>query len=160
MIAPFTLPVFGPALPEIILAAGALGLVLFGAFRGERSAELVTTAALALIAVTLLAVFLLPSVRTEALAGSFVVDGFAKFMKALTLIGAGAGIILSTDYLTREGINRFEFPVLIVLATVGMLMVISSNDLIALFSALDFSCLHPSSSRASTGTTRVRRKRA
>jgi len=137
MIAPFTLPVFGPALPEIILAAGALGLVLFGAFRGERSAELVTTAALALIAVTLLAVFLLPSVRTEALAGSFVVDGFAKFMKALTLIGAGAGIILSTDYLTREGINRFEFPVLIVLATVGMLMVISSNDLIALYLGLE-----------------------
>src|SRR5687767_15714228 len=93
-----TLPAFGPALPEIILAVGALGLVLFGASRGERSTELVTTAALALLAAALVAVLMLPGVRTEALAGSFVVDGFAKFMKVLTLIGAGAGIVLSTDY--------------------------------------------------------------
>jgi NADH-quinone oxidoreductase subunit N len=132
-----TLPVFGPALPEIILAVGALGLVLFGAFRGERSSELVTIAALALLAAALVAVFMLPGVRTEALAGSFVVDGFAKFMKVLTLIGAGAGIVLSTDYLKREGIDRFEFPILIMLSTVGMLMVISSNDLIALYLGLE-----------------------
>src|SRR5215211_9368715 len=118
MIPAFTPPVFGPALPEIILAIGALGLVLFGAFRGERSTELVTIAALALIAVALVAVFMLPSVRTEALAGSFVVDEFAKFMKALTLVGAGAGIVLSTDYFIREGINRFEYPILVVLSTV------------------------------------------
>ena len=133
----FSTPVFGPALPEIILAAGALGLLLFGAFRGERSSEVVNIAALALIAVALLAVFQLPNVRTEALAGSFVVVGFAKFMKVLTLLGAGAGIVLSTDYLAREGIDRFEFPILIVLSTVGMLMVISSNDLIALYLGLE-----------------------
>jgi NADH-quinone oxidoreductase subunit N len=94
-------------------------------------------AALALLSVALLAVFMLPDTRTEALAGSFVVDGFAKFMKVLTLIGAGAGIILSTDYLKREGINRFEFPILVVLSTIGMLMVISSNDLIALYLGLE-----------------------
>ncbi|HEX2135863.1 MAG TPA: NADH-quinone oxidoreductase subunit NuoN, partial [Microvirga sp.] len=131
------LPVFGPALPEIIMAVGALAMLLFGAFRGERSSELMYVAALALLAVALVAVLMLPGVRTEALAGSFVVDGFAKFMKVLTLIGAGAGFILSVDYLRREGIDRFEFPILIVLSTIGMLMVISSNDLIALYLGLE-----------------------
>jgi NADH-quinone oxidoreductase subunit N len=82
-------------------------------------------------------VLMLPSVRTEAMAGSFVVDSFAKFMKALTLIGAAASIVMSTDYLKREGINRFEFPILIVLSTIGMLMVISANDLIALYLGLE-----------------------
>ncbi|HEY8381671.1 MAG TPA: NADH-quinone oxidoreductase subunit NuoN [Microvirga sp.] len=130
-------PVFAPALPEIILAAGVLALVLFGAFRGERSAQVMNYAALALLGIAFVAVLAGPSVRTEALAGSFVVDGFAKFMKALTLIGAAAGIVLSTDYLKREGINRFEFPILIVLSTIGMMMVISSNDLIALYLGLE-----------------------
>ena len=132
-----TLPVFGPALPEILLAIGALAFVLFGAFRGERSAGPLNVASLALLAVALVAVLMLPAERTEALGGSFVVDSFAKFMKVLTLLGAAAGILMATDYLKREGIDRFEFPILIVLSTIGMLMVISSNDLIALYLGLE-----------------------
>src|SRR3954447_25609037 len=132
-----TFPVLGPALPEIILAVGVLILVLFGAFRGERSADLMNIGALALIAVALIAVWLLPAGRVEALNGSFVVDAFAKFMKSLTLIASAAAIVMSTDYMRREGIYRFEFPILIVLSTIGMLMVISSNDLIALYLGLE-----------------------
>jgi NADH-quinone oxidoreductase subunit N len=131
------IPVFGPALPEIILAAGVLVLVLLGAFRGERSAGVMNVAALALLAVAFVAVLMLPAERTETMAGSFVVDAFARFMKALTLIGAAAGILMSTEYLRREGIERFEYPILIVLSTTGMLMVISSNDLIALYLGLE-----------------------
>jgi NADH-quinone oxidoreductase subunit N len=132
-----TIPVMGPALPEIILAAGVLVLILVGAFRGERSSDLMNVGALALLVVAFIAVLMLPSVRTEAMSGSFVVDSFAKFMKALTLIGAAASIVMSIDYLKREGINRFEFPILIVLSTIGMLMVISANDLIALYLGLE-----------------------
>jgi NADH-quinone oxidoreductase subunit N len=131
------IPVLGPALPEIILAAGALILVLIGAFQGERSTGLVTMAALALLVVAFCAVLMLPSAHIEAMSGSFVFDAFAKVMKALTLIGAAAGILLSTDYFRREGIDRFEFPILIVLATIGMLMVISANDLIALYLGIE-----------------------
>src|SRR3954468_4907974 len=130
-------PVLGPALPEIILAIGVLILVLFGAFRGERSADLMNIGALALIAVALIAVWMLPAGRVEALNGSFVVDAFAKFMKSLTLIASAAAIVMSTDYMRRERIYRFKFPILIVLSTIGMLMVISSNDLIALYLGLE-----------------------
>ena len=133
----FALPDFGPALPEIILSIGALVLVLVGAFRGERSSGLVNAGALALFVVALVAVFMLPSEKTVTLGGSFVVDGFAKFMKVLTLIASISAIVLSTDFLRRERIDRFEYPILIVLSTIGMLMLISANDLIALYLGLE-----------------------
>ncbi|MFC4173347.1 NADH-quinone oxidoreductase subunit NuoN [Microvirga sp. GCM10011540] len=133
----FTIPAFGPLLPEIILAVGVLVLILFGAFRGERSVEGMNVIALALLAVAFLAVLMLPSERVETMAGSFVVDGFAKFMKSLTLIASACGVILSMDYMRRERIARFEYPILIVLSTIGMLMVISANDLIALYLGLE-----------------------
>ncbi len=132
-----TIPAFGPALPEIILAIGALVLILFGAIRGERSGEGMNVIALALLAVAFLAVLMLPSARVETMSGSFVIDPFAKFMKALTLIASAGGVILSMDYMRREGISRFEYPILIVLSTIGMMMVISANDLIALYLGLE-----------------------
>jgi NADH-quinone oxidoreductase subunit N len=131
------IPAFGPVLPEIILAAGALILVLFGAIRGERSSGIINILALVLIGVALIAVLMLPSERVETMGGSFVIDSFAKFMKSLTLIASFSGILLSLDFMRRAGINRFEYPILIVLSTIGMLMVISSNDLIALYLGLE-----------------------
>ena len=132
-----TIPAFGPMLPEILMAAGVLVMVLFGAFRGERPGYGMNIIALALLAVAFVAVLMLPSERVETMAGSFVVDGFAKFMKALTLIASAGGVILSLDYMRREGISRFEYPILIVLSTIGMMMVISANDLIALYLGLE-----------------------
>ncbi|MET0744075.1 MAG: NADH-quinone oxidoreductase subunit NuoN [Microvirga sp.] len=133
----FVIPVFGPALPEIILAVGALGLVLFGAVRGERSAGAMTIIAMVLLAVALVAVLRLPTEHMETMSGSFVVDGFARFMKILTLLASIGGLLLSLDYMRRAGIMRFEYPILIVLSTIGMLMVASANDLIALYLGLE-----------------------
>jgi NADH-quinone oxidoreductase subunit N len=133
----FTIPAFGPVLPEILMAAGALVMVLFGAIRGERPGYAMNIIALALLAVAFVAVLMLPSERVETMGGSFVIDGFAKFMKALTLIASAGGVILSLDYMRREGISRFEYPILIVLSTIGMMMVISANDLIALYIGLE-----------------------
>src|SRR5829696_7972551 len=130
-------PDFGPALPEIILATGALVLVLVGAFRGERSSGLVNMGALALLVVAFFAVLLLPDDRAITLGGSFIVDDFAKFMKVLMLLASASAIILSTDFLRRERIDRFEYPILIVLSTIGGLMLISANDLIALYLGLE-----------------------
>src|SRR5215207_11686495 len=146
-------PDFGPALPEIILAAGALVLVLVGAFRGERSSGLVNMGALALLVVAFFAVLLLPDDRAITLGGSFIVDGFAKFMKVLTLIASASAIILSTDFLRRERIDRFEYPILIVLSTIGGLMLISANDLIALYLGLELLSLSSYVIASSTATT-------
>ena len=136
-----TAPAFGPALPEIILAAGVLMLILFGAFRGERSAALVTIGSLALLFVAFVAVLLLPTSRTVTMGGSFIVDGFAKYMKLLVLLGSAATIALSADYLRREGIDRFEYPILILLSTIGSMMMVSANDLIGLYLGIELQSL-------------------
>jgi NADH-quinone oxidoreductase subunit N len=141
MNAVLTAPAFGPALPEIVLAVGALVLVLVGAFRGERSTPLVTGLALLFLMIALATVVRMPSTTTATLGGSFMIDGFAKFMKVLALIGSGAALILADDYFRRERIARFEFPILILLSTIGMLMMISANDLIALYLGLELQSL-------------------
>ncbi len=139
--AQLVLPALGPALPEIILAVGVLVLILYGAFRGERSADSVSVGALILLIVALFALLSMPSTRVATLNGAFVTDSFAKVMKALSLIGSIATILLAQDYFARLRIQRFEFPILIVLCTIGMLIMASANDLIALYLGLELQSL-------------------
>jgi NADH-quinone oxidoreductase subunit N len=135
-----TLPALGPALPEIILALGAIAMVLYGAIQGERSTRTLEIAALALFALALVLV-LRGEGKVVTFNGAFIADGFARFMKVLTLIGAAAAIVLSADFLRRDGAMRFEFPILVVLATIGMMMMISASDLIGLYVGLELQSL-------------------
>src|SRR5690349_20255262 len=95
------LPAFGLATPEILLAIGALALVLIGAIRGERSAGFVTGAALGLI-ILVGAVVLLRPATGVTFGGSFVADGFARFMKLAALVGSGVALVMSIDYFRTE----------------------------------------------------------
>ncbi|CAD5257424.1 NADH-quinone oxidoreductase subunit N [Bosea sp. 62] len=135
-----TLPAFGPALPEIVMALGAIAMVLYGAIQGERSTRTLEIAALALLALALVLV-LRGEGKVVTFNGAFIADGFARFMKVLTLIGAAAAIVLSADFLRRDGAMRFEFPILVVLATIGMMMMISARDLIGLYVGLELQSL-------------------
>ena len=134
------LPALGPALPEIILALGAIAMVLIGAVQRERSTRLLEGIAILLLAVALVVCVSASGTQTTFNNG-FIADGFARFMKVLTLIGAAAAILLSADALRRDGSMRFEFPILVVLATVGMMMMISANDLISLYVGLELQSL-------------------
>ena len=73
--------------------------------------------------------------------GSFVVDDYARFLKMLTLVGSGGALLLSLDYLTLEKQQKFEYGALFLLATLGMLMLISAADLIALYLGLELMSL-------------------
>src|SRR6202008_74840 len=83
----------------------------------------------------------LPAGPTEAFGGSFVLEPYARFLKLLALAGSAAAIRMSLSYLEREQQNRFEYPILILLSTAGMLMLISANDLIALYLGLELMSL-------------------
>ncbi|GJD43063.1 NADH-quinone oxidoreductase subunit N [Methylobacterium cerastii] len=136
------LPSLTPLLPELILGVGVMVLILYGAFRGERSVETINVGALALLLVALFVVMSqAPGTKVTTLSGSFIQDGFSKVMKALVLLGSAATILLSRDYFQREKIDRFEFPILIVLCTIGMLVMVSANDLIALYLGLELQSL-------------------
>jgi NADH-quinone oxidoreductase subunit N len=128
-------------MPEFILFIGALALLLVGALRGERSVWLVTELAVALIGVALLIVMF--GKRTEGVTfyGAFTNDGFARFMKALSLIGSLASLLLSLDFLKHHRYGGFEYPVLLMLSTLGMMMLISASDFIALYVGLELMSL-------------------
>ncbi len=129
-----------PALPEMLLAGGALALLMLGVFIGERSGRLIAILSGALVLVVFLVVLLAPSMGTT-FGGAFVMDPFARMMKLLTLIGSGFAILMSVDFAEREKFDRFEFPILIVIATTGMMLMISANDLIALYLGLELQSL-------------------
>ncbi|MET4632674.1 NADH-quinone oxidoreductase subunit NuoN [Kaistia defluvii] len=135
-----TFPSLMPFLPELTLAVGALVLLMIGAFGGERMTSLVTTLAVLLVLVAGL-VLVFKAEDGVTFNGAFVLDPFARFMKLLALAGSGFAIIMSTNYTKREKIARFEYPVLILLATLGMMLMISANDLIALYLGLELQSL-------------------
>ena len=131
-----------PLLPEIVLGVGAMALLMLGVYRSsERSVVLIDAASIALLVIAGVIVLLLPEGKIVTFGGSFVVDGFARFLKILAILGSAAAILMSIDYDKREGQQRFEYSVLIVLSTLGMLMLISAADLIALYLGLELMSL-------------------
>lgn len=136
------LPVFFPATPEIFLAGAAMALMMVGVFTREgRQLKIVAPLSLVTLGIAALLVVVVGGGRQLALFDLFVVDDFAQFMKILVLLGSFLAIVMSDGYIQREGMARFEFPVLILLATLGMMMMISANDLIALYIGLELQSL-------------------
>ncbi|HZU88605.1 MAG TPA: NADH-quinone oxidoreductase subunit NuoN, partial [Stellaceae bacterium] len=158
-----TLPDFWPALPEAVLAGLAMVLLLFGAMRGERPAQpraapagsprdlrsrgvpsrgdstarLVSWLAILSLLVVLAVALVMGGARRVGFYGMFVSDAFGLFMNVLILLGSAAAILLSLRYNEDLGIARFEFPVLVMLATTGMMVMIAANDLITLYVGLE-----------------------
>lgn len=126
--------------PELLLAAGALILLMLGAFGGERITPVINALAVILIAVCALGLIVWPQ-EGAAFNNAFIVDPFARLLKILVLIGAGVALVMSIGFNRAEKFERFEYPVLIVIATLGMLMMISANDLIALYLGLELQSL-------------------
>jgi NADH-quinone oxidoreductase subunit N len=116
---------------------------MLGVLRPERDgdAEAIGWLAIGLMGVAAYFVMQQPAGTHGLFDGAFVVDGFARFMKVLTLLAAAAALLLSFDYLRQVRALKFEYPVLTLLATAGMLMMISANDLISLYMGLELQSL-------------------
>jgi len=138
---PFFVQLAHHFLPETILAVGVMVLILIGAWRGERGFGLVDEMAVGILGLALVTIALSSTPDTSVFDGAYIDDGFSRFMKALTLIGAIASILMSVDWLQRNGLEKFEYPVLIMLSTLGMLLLISADNLIALYLGLELMSL-------------------
>src|SRR5437773_635599 len=130
-----------PVLPELVLAVGAMVLLMLGAYRGQGTTRLVTTLAVVLLAVTGVLELLLPTGKLTTFGGSFIVDDFARFLKILTLIGSAVTLILSSEFLSDPSRRIFEYSILVVLSTLGMMVLISAGDLIMLYLGLELMSL-------------------
>ncbi len=128
--------------PEIIMAVGAMALLMLGAFGGgDEKSELILWASVLLMLVVGAWIATDSPVTTRAFGGAFVNDGFARFGKVVILFASAAMLLLGHGYLVRRGIMRFEYPILIVLATLGMMLMASSGDLMALYMGLELQSL-------------------
>ncbi len=128
------------AAPEVLLAVGALAWLMIGVFSGERATTLVNGLSVAVLIAALALVLLVPANGT-VFGGAFVIDGFSRFMKVLTLLGSIVALIMSVGFAKAEKFDKFEFPVLIVIATLGMLLMVSANSMLTLYLGLELQSL-------------------
>ena len=128
------------AMPELMLAVGSMALLMVGVFMGETSTRIVTGLSVALLILAGLWLLVFPDMG-EAFHGAFVMDPFARLMKILVLIGSGVAIAMSVGFARLENFSRFEYPIVVLLATLGMLLMVSANDLIALYLGLEMQAL-------------------
>ncbi len=135
-----TLDLF-PVLPEIFAVLAALALLMLGVFKKEDSTRSISGLTIVVLAVTALLVVATGGERHTTFGGMFLTDGFGSFAKVLILAASALTAAMSLQYLDREKLGRFEYPILILLATVGMMMMVSANDFMALYLGLELQSL-------------------
>jgi NADH-quinone oxidoreductase subunit N len=134
---------YAPLLPEVIVSLGAIALMLLGVVgrEGEDGNETIGWIAILVLVVAAVALVMTPLRPSPLFDGAFHVDAFARFMKMLVLAGSAFALLLSFDYFRAFKAFKFELPVLVLLATVGMLMMVSAGDLVALYLGLELQSL-------------------
>ncbi|KNX40389.1 NADH-quinone oxidoreductase subunit N [Roseovarius tolerans] len=130
-------------LPEIVISVYAIAALLFGAYTGkDKMAGMLVWLTAALFAVMALWIGASSGGGTRtAFDGMFNDDGFARFAKVTILLSAGAVLVLGQEYMARRDILRFEYPLLVALAVVGMMVMVSAGDLMALYMGLELQSL-------------------
>ncbi|MCB9989186.1 MAG: NADH-quinone oxidoreductase subunit NuoN [Rhodospirillales bacterium] len=129
------------ALPEIFLAAAALVLLVVGVSRGRELTCGICVSVVGCFGLALLFLLGIDWDRGLAFGGMFVMDQFAGLMKMLVLVGLMASVALSVKYLQQEEMVQFEYPLLVMLAGLGMLLMVSANDMLMAYMALELQAL-------------------
>lgn len=129
-------------LPEILLSLFAMGALL-GAVYGSKDklASMLVWITSALFLALAFWIGTTGTGTTSAFGGMLVDDGFSRFSKVLILVSAAAVLLMSEGYMARRGLLRFEYPLLLALAVVGMMVMVSAGDLMALYMGLELQSL-------------------
>ena len=133
---------FSAVLPEFVLALFAMLALVVAVYSGkDRLAPLLTWATAAMF--TLIAFWIMVNGAGTRLAfsGMVVDDAFGRFAKVTILLSAAAVLVMSEAYMERRDLLRFEYPILIALAAVGMMMMVSATNLMTLYMALELQSL-------------------
>jgi NADH-quinone oxidoreductase subunit N len=134
---------FDVVLPEVMLAGFAMLALMLGAYARNHDAmsRLIHWATVVALVVAGIAIGTAPEGAETAFGGSFVNDGFARFAKVVLLWGAASVLLLSDAWLTRFRVMKFEFPVLVTLSVIGMMVMVSAGDLMVLYVGLELQSL-------------------
>ncbi|MYG25366.1 MAG: NADH-quinone oxidoreductase subunit NuoN, partial [Boseongicola sp. SB0677_bin_26] len=129
-------------LPEIVLSIFAMAGLLAGAYGGrDRLGPAMIWTTSALFAVLAAWIGLQGTGAATAFGGMFTDDAFARFAKVTILLSAAAVLLMGEGYMARSDLIRFEYPLLIALAAVGMMVMVSASDLMALYMGLELQSL-------------------
>jgi NADH-quinone oxidoreductase subunit N len=127
------------ALPEIVLACCGMGILMVGVLR--RGDNFFAASMLTIGAFLLAAVLVVAGPMGQGYHGQFTVDSFSAFAKLLVLAAAVLGVMVSLDYAAHENVRRFEFPVLMLFATTGMMVMVSATNLMSLYLGVELQSL-------------------
>ena len=129
-------------LPEVLLAGYAMLALLVGVYFGKDALTGAVTWVTAGV-FALLAVMIAFGMGEGGLGfgGLIVDDGFARFAKVAILLASAAVLVMAQDYMARRDLGRFEYPILIALAVVGMMIMVSASDLMTLYMGLELQSL-------------------
>ena len=129
-------------LPELILAVYAMAALMFGVYttKDKCAPLLVWVTSGVFVLLGLMIAFAGPG-TDRAFGGMFIDDAFSRFAKVMILFSAAAVLLMSEDYMSRRGLLRFEYPVLVALSVVGMMVMVSAGDLMALYMGLELQSL-------------------
>jgi len=129
-------------LPEIILALFAMGALLGAVYTvKDKAATLLVWLTAGLFVLLAFWIGTTGEGATSAFNGMFMDDAFSRFAKVVILLSAAAVLVMSQDYMAKRGILRFEYPILIALAVIGMMMMVSAGDLMSLYMGLELQSL-------------------
>ena len=129
-------------MPEIVLAVYAMGALMAAVYTTKDGmAPLLTWATSGLFELLAVWIGINGQGTNIAFGGMFVDDGFARFAKITILISAAAVLLMSESYMQQRGLLRFEYPILVALAVVGMMVMVSAGDLMALYMGLELQSL-------------------
>lgn len=129
-------------LPEIILSLFAMGALLGGVYTTkDKIAPMLVWVTAGLFVAVAFWVGTMGAGTTTAFTGMFIDDAFSRFAKVVILLSAAAVLVMSQDYMAKRDLLRFEYPILIVLAVVGMMMMVSAGDLMSLYMGLELQSL-------------------
>ncbi len=128
-------------MPEIFIAVMAMVFLIFGVFQGNRSTDALCRAAVFSFVIAAYIILQTNWDTQFALNNMLVVDSFSSIIKLIIIIGVIASLGLSVKYLHQERISRFEYPVLIMFAGVGMMLMVSANNMLALYMGLELQSL-------------------
>lgn len=129
-------------LPEILLAVYALAALLLGVYGGkDKLTGLLTWATAGLFVALALLIAFRGGVGAAAFGGMFVDDAFARFAKVVILLSAAGVLVMAQDYMARRDLGRFEYPILATLSVIGMMVMVSAGDLMALYMGLELQSL-------------------
>ena len=129
-------------LPEILLSIFAMLALLFGVYRGQdKKTASLTLATAGLMLIVGMWMILGGSSSEAAFNNMFISDAFSRYAKALILLSSAAVLIMSLGYMLRHDLGRFEYPILIIFSVVGMMFMVSANDLMVLYLGLELQSL-------------------